>query len=164
MATKRKSDIQEGASSLKSIDVDSFTLHTPSIDIKNQGEAAFNMTNDTAFDANNNLIYTICRLQILSIEDPKQEFANANIRCTYQVSGLSKILEEEKDVLKNEKLKQIILGLTNISVSTSRGVLYGLLKGTYLHNALLPLVNTYALPLQKIEGSQNVTTPPANKD
>jgi len=35
----------------------------------------------------------------------------------------------------------VILDINELAISTTRGSLFSFLKGTYLHNAILPIIN-----------------------
>ena len=42
---------------------------------------------------------------------------------------------------KNNIPTDVILDLNELAISTTRGALFSFLKGTYLHNAILPIIN-----------------------
>ena len=42
---------------------------------------------------------------------------------------------------KNNMPTDVILDLNELAISTTRGSLFAFLKGTYLHNAILPIIN-----------------------
>lgn len=42
---------------------------------------------------------------------------------------------------KNNMPTDVILDLNELAISTTRGSLFSFLKGTYLHNAVLPIIN-----------------------
>ena len=53
---------------------------------------------------------------------------------------------EEKNFKLTEELKDV---LNSISISTTRGVMFSTFKGTYLHNALLPVVDARQMVNEK---------------
>lgn len=60
---------------------------------------------------------------------------NLTMCCSFSVENLSEILKDE------EHIKTLNLMLNQITISTARGVLFGLFRGTFLHNAILPVLD-----------------------
>ncbi|WP_338793631.1 hypothetical protein V9L05_08920 [Bernardetia sp. Wsw4-3y2] len=63
----------------------------------------------------------------------------------YKIEGLSNHVDAA-----NKKLNlptDFILDLNETAISTTRGSLFAFLKGTYLHNAILPIINQ-TIPVQ----------------
>lgn len=59
------------------------------------------------------------------------------------------ILTEKKEEAKTSIQQNIIELLSSISISTTRGVMAATFKGTYLHNAVLPVVDPKSLSKPK---------------
>lgn len=58
------------------------------------------------------------------------------------------------DISTNSKNKvvfpdEFLTAINSISISTTRGIMYNQFKGTFLHNALLPIVDPKSLKQQK---------------
>lgn len=66
---------------------------------------------------------------------------NLTMCCSFRVENLSEILKDE------EQVQKLNLMLNQITISTARGVLFGLFRGTFLHNAILPVLDEGHLKL-----------------
>jgi hypothetical protein len=66
---------------------------------------------------------------------------NLSIGCTFSVENLTEIIKHEASI------KTLSLKLNQITISTARGVLFGMFRGTVLHHAVLPLVDVAAFQM-----------------
>lgn len=71
-------------------------------------------------------------------DNETEYIANAEVSCIYHVLELDKLVSEPED---KGLPKEFITTLNSISISTSRGVLFALFRGTPLHSVILPIVN-----------------------
>ncbi len=147
---KAKKKEEFGNTSLKSIDVESFSFAPVTSETIRLKDFSFNMINDTLINEKDNMLFIVSKIEIFTNDESKKLLAEAAIRCSYHVTGIKEALDEEEDILKNKKLIDTTRVLTNISIATSRGVLYGLLKGTHLHHAFLPLVDVSKTPMEHL--------------
>lgn len=75
----------------------------------------------------------------LTIKDSKDTvLGNLTLSCVFEVENLPIII--------SHKLSSAELGfkLNQVTISTARGVMFGLFRGTILHNAILPIVDAKA--------------------
>jgi len=92
---------------------------------------------DHSLDMEEELFSVAPFVRILTPE--KQIISRLMIACAFRIPGLKKQLANKQD--SNEIPVQIIEIFASISISTLRGVLYSQLKGTFLHDAILPVVD-----------------------
>lgn len=71
-------------------------------------------------------------------DNEKEHMATANISCVYHVTNLSQLISESEN---KKLLNEIITSLNSISLSTCRGIIFTLFRGTPLHSVILPIVN-----------------------
>ncbi len=114
----------------------------PSMDVS---VANFNFTIDVGskVDAQNKLIFMIVDVEIRT-EDQQHLLGALSVSCIYYVENYEKLIK----ILDNGRLnipKSFLDTLNSISISTTRGVLFSTFKGTFLHNAILPLINPQQL-------------------
>ena len=83
-------------------------------------------------------IFVICSISILS-EQFEGSFANAKISCIYGFPEIETFFN--KDDKKIEIPENVSITLNSITLSTCRGVMFTLLRGTFLHNVILPIVD-----------------------
>lgn len=71
-------------------------------------------------------------------DEEKESIANAEISCVYHVENLNQLESESEN---NELPNEFVEKLNSISISTCRGVLFTLFRGTPLHTVILPIIN-----------------------
>lgn len=64
---------------------------------------------------------------------------NVILACIFEVSNLNEVIVHKKSA------SELGFKLNQVTVSTARGVMFGLFRGTILHNAILPIVDAAAL-------------------
>jgi hypothetical protein len=98
----------------------------------------FNVRFETGGSAINKLVLSGINIDLLD-GGKKDVLAQLSISCIYKVKHfdeLSKIISPDSGQLNADLAKLIHLQ----THSTARGILYSQLKGTYLHNAILPTI------------------------
>ncbi len=84
-------------------------------------------------------IGVICMIKTTH-EDSQQDLAHFSGRMVFQVDGLAQHAKKDE----NGQIaipKDLINNLNGVAISTMRGVMWSTFKGTYLHRAVLPIVN-----------------------
>ena len=99
----------------------------------------FTVSLETRANANNKLVFIIVTIEIKS-EEQTHSFCKMAASCVYEVENFNEVIEVSTEG-KIEIDKQFNDLFNSVSISTVRGVLFSYLKGTFLHNALLPLVD-----------------------
>lgn len=87
----------------------------------------------------NKLVFVVVRVNIL-LEDKKTIAGKTGVNSVFSVANFDDIIIEEE----NNKFKfpdETIDILNSISISTTRGVMAANFRGTFLHNAILPVVD-----------------------
>jgi hypothetical protein len=70
--------------------------------------------------------------------------------CTFSISNYDDVVVKSKT--KNFELPKIAIDILNsISISTVRGLMFGSFRGTFLHNAILPVVDPTLITSQQIQ-------------
>jgi len=76
-------------------------------------------------------------------DDKKKIYSRLQTVCSFQINEPEFADRDEQGGLKiNDGLAR---ELNSIALSTTRGILFGQLRGTYLHTALLPVINMNAV-------------------
>ncbi|KPM46585.1 hypothetical protein [Jiulongibacter sediminis] len=80
----------------------------------------------------------VCTLKI-SDQKSKKTFGRLKVACIYHIVDIEKYLsEDKKTVLFPEGFN---ITLNSITLSTVRGIAYARFQGTYLQNAILPIID-----------------------
>lgn len=129
---------------LKGIELIRCTINTP------EGVVApnfnFSISLQTRLDAVPKTLTVIINVDVIS-DDQKNVFGSISVDNVYQIINFEEAfkLNEQNQYDVPTKLLETI-GLT--SLSTTRGIMYSLFKGTFLNNALLPLIDLQSLKQQ----------------
>ena len=87
------------------------------------------------------------QIDIQMADKDRYQLGSIKTACIFEIEDFNKYLNAEKTELKLPD--DIILMLNNISISTSRGIMFTHFRGTHLHNAILPLINPAGLKKEK---------------
>jgi hypothetical protein len=112
------------------------------------GEVIFNynISLEHRIKAENNLIVVIASVDILN-SDKSVSYGSLKASCIFDIMNLSKFIDVE-----NKKLNlpnEILISLNSISISTVRGIMFSQFKGTFLHNACLPIIDPKGFAISK---------------
>lgn len=135
---------------LKSIELlkGSITLpSTPDVSLSNFN---FNINMESKADATNKLLFVIVSVEIRS-EDQNHIMGSLAASCIYGISNFDEIIKIEADGKLNipQPLVEI---LNSISISTTRGIMFSTFKGTFLHNAFLPIIDPRSFQPTVVQG------------
>lgn len=122
---------------LKAIEILGFELITPSQNIFNS-EIVFNFDVQIEHRINvpENVLYILVNV-VIQNESKDQIFGNISVGCNFYVENLGGFINSNK--AKAEIPQSFINSLNSISISTTRGIMFTQFKGTFLHNAILPI-------------------------
>lgn len=92
------------------------------------------------FALNHNLVFVNCRVAML---DKKKEttYGSLSSSCTFEFPDLQSFFDGKKVNLPAE----VVLEINAIAVNTTRGMLFSLFRGTYLHQAIMPVIDLNTL-------------------
>lgn len=100
-------------------------------------------------DSSNKLVFVIVNIKIES-EDQKQTFGTLTISCIYTVLNFDQVIKI--DPTGKYDIPQMLIEILNsISISTARGVMFSTFKGTFLHNAFLPIIDPKSIKPLEVE-------------
>lgn len=101
-------------------------------------EAVFNfdINIEHRFDIQNNRIIVISNFMIF-IEGKEGDVGRASISCIYNILEMGEYIDGNDITIPSE----FITTINSLSLSTSRGILFMLFRGTFLHSAILPIIN-----------------------
>jgi hypothetical protein len=124
---------------IKSIELLSSTLNLPANPNAPLINFNFNISVESRADAANKLVFVIVHVKINN-DDQSMLLGALSLSCIFEIANF-------EDVIKIETDGQLIIpqGLINtlntISISTTRGVMFSTFKGTFLHGAVLPIID-----------------------
>lgn len=129
---------------IKSVELLKQNFAVPNKPIGNTVNFNFNVGLEQKLDFTNKLFIVILHVDITSTEDLDFKLASSSVACVYAIEHFDEVVNMDKSG-KPHIDETITQTLNSISISTTRGVLAQLYKGTYLHNAILPVVDPKSL-------------------
>jgi hypothetical protein len=124
---------------LKSIELLKGLISLPSVPDVSLNNFNFNISLESKGDATNKLVFIIVSVEIRS-EDQNHILGSLAISCIYSLVNFDEVVKIEADG-KLDIPQPLVEILNSISISTARGVMFSTFKGTFLHNAFLPIVD-----------------------
>ncbi len=110
----------------------------------------FNINIESRADAVNKLVFVIVHVEIKN-DDHSVILGALSVSCIFEIVNFEDVIKVEADGKVNIP-QRLIETLNIISISTTRGVMFSTFKGTFLHSAVLPIID----PKQFQVGSQKV--------
>jgi hypothetical protein len=110
----------------------------------------FNISIESRADAVNKLVFVIVHVEIKN-DDHSVVLGALSVSCIFEIVNFEDVIKVEADGKVNIP-QRLIETLNIISISTTRGVMFSTFKGTFLHGAVLPIID----PKQFQVGSQKV--------
>jgi hypothetical protein len=86
------------------------------------------------------LIFVNCRVAILN-NTKEITYGSLSSSCTFEFPDLQSFFDGKKVNLPDE----VVLSINSIAVNSTRGMLFSLFRGTYLHHAIMPVIDLNAL-------------------
>lgn len=124
---------------LKSIELLKGSINLPANPEVSLTTFNFNISLESKADVANKVLFVIVSVEIRS-EDQNHVMGSLAASCIYGISNFDELIKIEADGKLNipQGLSEV---LNSISISTVRGVMFSTFKGTFLHNAFLPIVD-----------------------
>jgi hypothetical protein len=124
---------------LKSIELLKGSISLPSVPEVSLNNFNFNISLESKADATNKILFVIVSVEIRS-EDQYHVLGSLALSCIYSIVNFDEVVKIEADG-KLDIPQPLVEILNSISISTARGVMFSTFKGTFLHNAFLPIVD-----------------------
>ncbi len=94
------------------------------------------------------IIFLESRVEIF-IEPTKIKLAEIEVRNIFEISNFNEVVTIQEEIF--EINEQILKTLQIISIGTTRGIMYSNFKGTFLHGAILPLLDPQTFDIKQIK-------------
>jgi hypothetical protein len=111
----------------------------------------FNIRIESRADVINKLVFVIVHVEIKN-DDQSVVLGTLSVSCIFEIANFEDVIKVEAGGKINIP-QQLIETLNNISISTTRGVMFSTFKGTFLHSAVLPIIDhkKFQVGSQKVE-------------
>lgn len=111
----------------------------------------FNISIESKADAPNKLVFVIVQVEIRN-DTHSIVLGALSVSCIFEIDNFDEVIKIEENGKLNIP-QQLIETLNIISISTTRGVMFSTFKGTFLHGAVLPIIDSrqFQVDSQKVE-------------
>jgi hypothetical protein len=133
---------------IKAIEILESNLHKTNVPIEGDTVFQYDISLEQRIGLKECLMNVICGVEIWT-EIRDQQLASLKTGFIYTVENLESYWDKKsgKPILPED----FRVSLNSVALSTSRGILFSFLKGTYLHSAILPVVNPYAFKIENLD-------------
>lgn len=136
---KIKFDSSDAAVNLKAIELLNTVITVPEIPDIPLDKFYFNVSIDSRSDESKRLIFVIVHIEIKS-NNKIYTLGKISVNCIFEIVNYDHVVSKKEDGSLNIPAN-IIDALNSISLSTTRGIMFSTFKGTFLHNAIMPILD-----------------------
>lgn len=136
---KTKNQTQLAELQIKGIEIINTSIKAPSNLNVPIAEFNFNINIESKVDASNKLVFVIVHIEIKN-DDQSLVLGAFSASCIFEIANFEDVIIVKGD--GHFDIPQVLIQtLNSISLSTTRGVMFSTFKGTFLHNAVLPIID-----------------------
>lgn len=99
----------------------------------------FNLNVEYRINLDKKFVFVVTTINVSDQEDKDTLFGYITTSCNFEIQNLEDFVQKDKK--KVDFPDDIFHTLNSIAISTTRGVMFSQFKGTFLHNAYLPLID-----------------------
>jgi hypothetical protein len=123
---------------IKGIEILNSSINLPNLPAIALSNFVFSVNMESKIDATAKLVFVVVTVEI-GAEEYDPILGSLALSCIYSVSKFDDVIKMNADN-KLEMPPSLVELLNTVSVATARGVMFSTFKGTFLHNAFLPMV------------------------
>jgi hypothetical protein len=132
---------------LKGIELLDFCFNHPKELIPAQMVFNFEIKIEHKILADNNFIAVVVSIDIYNDQRRDIKLGSIMVSCIFEIPQLKEYIDPKNKVPKLPE--DFLTTINSISISTVRGVMFSQFRGTFLHNAILPVVDPKSFVSQK---------------
>ena len=131
---------------LKAIEILEVNLNHPAIAFNEPTLFHYNINIEHKINPDNKLVIVVAAVNIIH-EDKETNLASVKASCVFEIANINEFynLETKQISMPNT----ILVTLNSITISTVRGIMFSQFKGTFLHNAILPVIDPKSFTVNK---------------
>ncbi len=120
------------------LDILEANLIAPPQNLKKEIVFQFDINIEHRWNTDDEIFIVVTTISIFS-NDKEHLLAKFKTNTVFKVAELVKYVDTANN--KSNIPTDVVLDLNELAISTTRGSLYSFLRGTYMHNAILPIIN-----------------------
>ena len=106
----------------------------------------FNINVEIKILNDNNLLFSIVTVEISDLET-SVKYGSLKVNIIFSIENINPFINSKTSRIVLPK--NFVTSINSISISTTRGVMFGVFRGTFLHGATLPIIDPTFLSEQK---------------
>ncbi|MCR9065187.1 MAG: hypothetical protein NXI00_14540 [Cytophagales bacterium] len=123
---------------IRAIETLEFSFNQFNGEVPEEVQVGYNYELEHNINVEQKVTAVVCTLKIFDLES-ESTYGHLKVACVYEIENLEKFLSADKiKVLFPEGFN---VTLNSITLSTVRGIAYVRFQGTYLQNAILPIID-----------------------
>ena len=131
---------------LKGIELLDVQLNHPEKPLPPQTTFHFDINLEHRINAKNKLVIVVCFIKVVN-EDKSLMLGSIKASCIFEVANISDFIDTTQKQINFPE--NILTTFNSITISTVRGIMFAQFKGTFLHNAHLPVINPQSFTVNK---------------
>jgi hypothetical protein len=131
---------------IKGIELLNTCLNEPLRILSDSTSFQFDINLEHKVNLENKLVIVVTTV-IVNLENKEQLLGQVTTSCIYEIAQMDELYNKETKELKLPD--DFVVTLNSISLSTTRGLMFSFFRGTYLHNAVLPIIDPKSLGVGK---------------
>lgn len=133
---------------IRGIEILDVNLIHPNIPIPSETIFHFNLHLEHRVNIESNLVIVTASIDVIH-EDKTTKLAFLKASCIFEVTNLHDFINEpDKAVVFPD---EILVSFNSVSISTIRGIMFSQFKGTFLHSAILPIIDPKSFVAQHVK-------------
>jgi hypothetical protein len=140
MVKDKSKEIQNINFQIKVVDLVKSFLAAPVKQFTTVPNFNFTINLEQKLDHTNKCLIVITNVEITTTDDLDTILGSASVACVFSIENYDEVVTIDKN--KHAHIKDVTSNVLNsISISTTRGVLSQIFRGTILHHAILPVLD-----------------------
>ncbi|MEI6436949.1 MAG: hypothetical protein WCP32_19155 [Bacteroidota bacterium] len=131
---------------IRAIELLETCINSPKLPLGEETVFQFDINLEHRIVAEKGIVIVICSVSVLN-EDREQLFGKLKSSCLYDVENLSEFINP--DTKSVELPEPFGVTLNSVSLSTTRGLMFSFFRGTFLHNAIMPILDPTTFMMDK---------------
>lgn len=130
---------------IKAVELIDYCLNVPSKPLPTEMGYQFDISLEHRPDPEKNIFAVVCSVTIFN-ETREELLGKLRSGCVYLIKDLGQYANTSSKVI--ELPEPIVTALNSVSISTTRGLMFSIFRGTFLHHAVLPIVDPTSFVMQ----------------
>lgn len=139
--TKQKHDIRF---KLKGLELLNVTMNQPEKPLPEPVTFHFKINLEQKINFEKKLVFVVTSIMVSHEKDKESKLGSITTSCIFEVTNLDEFVNLKNQVSFTD---ETLLSLNEISISTTRGILFSQFRGTFLHQAFLPNIDVKSLKM-----------------